>query len=395
MIGFLWEHNVKECEHVEVWQQNRTEDFFSGTMRRSVKPWHCPSRKLLVLFLSLALISLAVLKLPCFNTDPKPIAVPVDLVYRERVQSYVQKVLAKDCRPSYARQRMEANYFSSMQVRKPFLDKNTVLNEEIFKYPPPFGYLDMKEYLKEVLDLLPPSEEEHEGRECRRCVVIGNGGILKGLGLGPLLNQFNVIIRLNSGPVQDFSADVGNRTSFRMSYPEGAPRVWEDTGSDLKFVAVIYKLVDFHWLRAMITKTTVSLWDWLFFWQKVPVTVPIEAPQFRLLNPEIIRETAQILLHYPTPRKRLWGWDQNVPTLGVSALNLATYICDEVSLAGFGYNLSQKNAPLHYYDELSITAMLKEAMHDIQTETALLKQLVMSGTITDLTGGIHCNFCSS
>ncbi len=65
------------------------------------------------------------------------------------------------------------------------------------------------------------------------------------------------VCRLNSGPVRGFSADVGNRTSIRMSYPEGSPKVWEDTDSDLRFVAVIYKSVDFHWLRAMITKTSV------------------------------------------------------------------------------------------------------------------------------------------
>ncbi len=65
------------------------------------------------------------------------------------------------------------------------------------------------------------------------------------------------VCRLNSGPVRGFSADVGNRTSIRMSYPEGSPKVWEDMDSDLRFVAVIYKSVDFHWLRAMITKTSV------------------------------------------------------------------------------------------------------------------------------------------
>lgn len=42
-----------------------------------------------------------------------------------------------------------------------------------------------------------------------------------------------------------------------MSYPEGLPKVWDDTDSDLRFVAVIYKFIDFHWLHAMITKTSV------------------------------------------------------------------------------------------------------------------------------------------
>ncbi|XP_058654063.1 lactosylceramide alpha-2,3-sialyltransferase isoform X3 [Onychostoma macrolepis] len=370
--------------------------FCSANMRRAVRQWHCqPSRKLLIPLLSLVLISLALLKLPVFHSDPKPVEVPVDPVYRKLVQSYVQNILAQECRPSFARHRMEVEHHISTPVLEPFLDKNTHLNEQIFQYPSPFGFLDMKNELQEILDLLPASSEERRGgRDCRRCLVIGNGGILKGLGLGPLFNQFDPIIRLNSGPVRGFSADVGNRTSIRMSYPEGSPKVWEDMDSDLRFVAVIYKPVDFHWLRAMITKTSVSLWDWLFFWQNVPVSLPLKASQFRLLNPEIIRETALDLLHYPSVRERLWGWDQNVPTLGVSALNLATYLCDEVSLAGFGYNLSQTDAPLHYYDDRLMTSMLKEAMHDVQTETDFLKRLVTSGSITDLTGGIHCNFCS-
>ncbi|XP_067313007.1 lactosylceramide alpha-2,3-sialyltransferase [Pseudorasbora parva] len=367
------------------------------TMRRAVKPWLCqPSKRLLIPLLSLALISLAFLKLPIFHTDPKAVEVPVDPIHRERVHLHVREILAKKCRPSFARQRMEADHHSSKLVVEPFLDKNTHLNEKIFQHPPPFGFTGMKSRLQEILKLLPASSEVRRGaQDCHRCVVIGNGGILKGLGLGPLLNQFDVVIRLNSGPVRDFSADVGNRTSIRMSYPESCPKVWEDKDSDLKYVAVIYKYADFHWLRAMITKTSISLWDWLFFWQSVPGSVPINASQFRLLNPEIIREASSDLLHYPDPRQRLWGWDQNVPTLGVSALNLATYLCDEVSLAGFGYNLSQKEAALHYYDHRPMTSMLKEAMHDVQTETVFLKRLVTSGSVTDLTGGIHCSFCSS
>lgn len=84
---------------------------------------------------------------------------------------------------------------------------------------------------------------------------------------------------------------------------------------------------------------------------------------------------------------------QNVPTLGMSALNLASLLCDEVSLAGFGYNLSQQGAPLHYYDHLSMSAMLQEKMHNVERETELLQSMVREGAITDLTGGIYCSFC--
>ncbi|XP_026796138.1 lactosylceramide alpha-2,3-sialyltransferase isoform X4 [Pangasianodon hypophthalmus] len=335
---------------------------FTGRMRKAVPVCHVPSwRRFIVPLMVMGLISLGILKLPMFNNNPKPVMMLVDPHHREkhgddhwirnpfgidmesitlpsneenplvepscdqmpkkkfseRVHSFVRSVLARECRPSFTRRNIERMYSSSVPVAEPFLQKNSNLTEQIFEYPPPFGFRDLQHKLKEVLDLIPSSLSENTGgHDCRRCVVVGNGGILRGLELGPLLNQFNVILRLNSGPVRDFSRDVGNRTTIRMSYPEGSPKIWEDVDPQLQFVAVIYKAVDFNWLHAMISRTTISLWDKLFFWQKVPGSIPVDPSKFRLLNPEIIRETALELLHYPNPKPRQWGWDQKATSAG-------------------------------------------------------------------------------
>ena len=63
--------------------------------------------------------------------------------------------------------------------------------------------------------------------------------------------------RLNSGPVGEFSVDVGNRTSIRISYPESAPLHWTDTDEHTLFAAVVYKRVDISWISAMINKQAV------------------------------------------------------------------------------------------------------------------------------------------
>ncbi|KAI4901826.1 hypothetical protein NFI96_033815, partial [Prochilodus magdalenae] len=216
------------------------------------------SRKFLVSLLVLALLLVGFLKLPPFSNNPKPVMVLVDPSHRERVQSYVKSVLARECRPSFTRKKIEGLYPTSSPVAEPFLQKNSNITEQMFKYPPPFGFLDMQNKLKEILNAMPVSSSEKiGGHGCRHCVVIGNGGILRGLELGPLLNNFSVILRLNSGPVRDFSRDVGNRTTIRMSYPEGSPKHWEDVDPQLQFVTVIYKSVDFNWLHAVITKTKV------------------------------------------------------------------------------------------------------------------------------------------
>ncbi|XP_020357713.1 lactosylceramide alpha-2,3-sialyltransferase [Oncorhynchus kisutch] len=354
------------------------------------------NRRLLLPLMVLGLmILLAVVTLNWFETESQmPLAWHVDPNHRKLVHSFVRGVLSNQCRPAFARKGVEARLQSSSHVTDPFLWRDTLLTREMFKYPPPFGFRDMHGKLKDVLNLLPAQPEQLK-KECRRCVVLGNGGILRGLELGTLLDQFDVVIRLNSGPLRNYSKDVGNRTSIRMSYPEGSPKVWEDVDPELLFVAVVYKAVDFKWIRAMINRQRVSLWDWLFFWQKVPEKIPVDLSKFRVLNLEIIRQMAMDLLAYSSPQKRLWGWDQNVPTMGISALNLATYLCDEVSLAGFGYNLSQKETPLHYYDNIPMTAMLGQNMHNVDRERALLQSLVREGTVSDLTGGLHCTFCPS
>ncbi|XP_029298135.1 lactosylceramide alpha-2,3-sialyltransferase isoform X2 [Cottoperca gobio] len=356
-------------------------------------------RCVLVLGVLLGLLCLVMLSLPpSETTTSKPLSCHVNHAHK-KVHEHVHRVLESPCHPGSTRQSLLDRLPASSHMTQPFLWKDVPFPDDLFLYPPPFGFKGLQGKVEDLLKQLPDSNfvplPEKTLDKCRRCVVMGNGGILRGLELGQLIDRFDTIIRLNSGPLGEFSADVGNLTSIRMSYPEGTPLHWMDTDPHTLFVAVVYKGVDVSWISAMINKLAVPLWDWLFFWQKVPDQIPLEPQRFRLLNPQIIREAALDLLKYPPPRPRLWGRDQNVPTMGVVALNLASLLCDEVSLAGFGYNLSQQGAPLHYYDHLPMTFMLQQTTHNVDRETELLQSLVREGTITDLTGGIHCSFCPS
>ncbi|XP_037531342.1 lactosylceramide alpha-2,3-sialyltransferase [Nematolebias whitei] len=319
--------------------------------------------------------------------------------HKQLVHEHVHRVLEGRCRPGGTRQNLLAELPASSRTLQPFLWRDEPPSDDLFIYPPPFGFRGVRGRVQDLLQLLPapdsnPLPESSSGK-CRRCVVVGNGGILRGLELGSLIDRFDTVIRLNSGPLEGFSDDVGNRTSIRMSYPEGTPLHWVDTDPQAVFVAVVYKRSDLSWISSMISRLSVPLWDWIFFWQKVPKEIPLEPSRFRLLNPHIIKETALDLLKYPQPSQRLWGWDQNVPTLGVSALNLASLLCDEVSLAGFGYNLSQQGGPLHYYDHLPMSHIEQQKMHNVNRETKFLQRLIKEGTVTDLTGGVHCSFCPS
>ncbi|XP_069779768.1 lactosylceramide alpha-2,3-sialyltransferase isoform X4 [Narcine bancroftii] len=314
----------------------------------------------------------------------------------KNAQKYAGKVLEENCRPSFVQQQMAILFPQKYNpVLHPFLDKSSILRDAVFKYNTPFGFKNHQNVSKHLIHLMPMVSlpKELERNPCKRCIVLGSGGILRGLGLGHLLDKFDIVIRLNNAPIQGFTQDVGNKTTIRMSYPEGAPKSTLDYDPYMLFVAVMYKGVDFSWLNAMIKREQVSFWENIWFWQKVAKKVPIKPAQFRILNPEIIMETAIDLLQLPEPRKKLWGWDQNIPTLGVSAVVLATHLCDEVSLAGFGYNLSQPQTPLHYYENVPMKAMKAQTMHNIEKERSFLEKLTKEGIVTDLSGGIHCKFC--
>ncbi|KAF3826599.1 hypothetical protein GH733_009124 [Mirounga leonina] len=324
-----------------------------------------------------------------------PDRVKLDVISFQRAQKYAQQVLQKECRPKFAKKSMarlfEHRYSPDLP---PFVKEAPKVNEAEYKYNPPFGFRQFSSQVQTLLEILPEHDlpEHLRAKSCRRCVVIGSGGILHGLVLGHALNQFDVVIRLNSAPVEGYSEHVGNKTTIRMTYPEGAPLSDVEYYSNDLFVAVLFKSVDFSWLQAMVKNETLPFWVRLFFWKQVAEKIPLQPKHFRILNPVIIKETAFDILQYSEPQSRFWGRDKNVPTIGVIAVVLATHLCDEVSLAGFGYDLSQPRTPLHYFDNLCMAAMNFQTMHNVTTETRFLLKLVKEGVVKDLSGGIHCEF---
>lgn len=104
---------------------------------------------------------------------------------------------------------------------EPFVQKVPRAIEAELKYDPPFGFRKFSSKVQTLLDMLPEHDfpEHLRAKDCKRCVVIGNGGILHGLELGHALNQFDVVIRyllktslsaLELGPVPQHTKDTGS-----------------------------------------------------------------------------------------------------------------------------------------------------------------------------------------
>ncbi|GAA6223346.1 lactosylceramide alpha-2,3-sialyltransferase-like [Lates japonicus] len=250
---------------------------------------------------------------------------------------------------------------------------------------PPLGLQGSEEHLALALSSLPepglPPSLRREG-SCRRCMVVGNGGVLYGSHLGSHIDQYDIIIRLNNAPVPGFERDAGSRTTIRLIYPEGAPHSENEYKKTTMVALVVFKSLDLDWLTSVITKQPLSLWSKMWFWREVVDDIPLRPENFRILHPEIIHKTGQVLRKYALKQGNM------VPTLGASAVVMALQICDQVSLAGFGYDMQHPEARLHYYETIRMDAMKAQVVHDVNAEKLFLRDLVAAGAVTDLTGAL-------
>ncbi|CAH1242927.1 ST3GAL3 [Branchiostoma lanceolatum] len=225
----------------------------------------------------------------------------------------------------------------------------------VMNYPPPFGLRGTDKDLTSVLKVLPQASTMPENIE-----------------------------RMNNGPVTGYEEDVGHKTTIRMSYPEGALQDPDGYHPDSLFLMVPFKSIDFLWLQRIIGKQSVGNIA-SRFWKSIAHVIPKEADTFRIVNPALLQETSFDLIGFPTKGGKM---GKNVPTLGSLAIIWAINYCDEVTVAGFGYDLSKPSVWLHYYKDVKMSTIKNSWTHDINKEKDFLKTLVRNGVITDLTGGI-------
>uniref|UniRef100_A0AAQ6IBH9 ST3 beta-galactoside alpha-2,3-sialyltransferase 3b n=1 Tax=Anabas testudineus TaxID=64144 RepID=A0AAQ6IBH9_ANATE len=241
------------------------------------------------------------------------------------------------CKPGYAAAKMASIYHKFRKVMPMFLDQNFKRLEKVNNYLPPFGFKTQEKVIEYILSATKHYRlrQELESLSCKRCIIVGNGGILFNKSLGSRIDGYDVVVRLNEAPVSGYSKDVGTKTTMRITYPEGAIQNTENYEKDSLFVFSAFKPLDFKWLRQMVFKEKV-----------------------------------------------------NIPTLGTVAITMALHNCDEVAVAGFGYNLNMPNAPLHYYEGVKMSAIKESWTHNIPKEKEFLRKLVKAKVITDLTNGI-------
>uniref|UniRef100_A0A674D158 CMP-N-acetylneuraminate-beta-1,4-galactoside alpha-2,3-sialyltransferase n=1 Tax=Salmo trutta TaxID=8032 RepID=A0A674D158_SALTR len=290
------------------------------------------------------------------------------------------------CKPGYAAPKMTAIYPKFMKPAPMFLDRNFRRLAKVCNYLPPFGFKTQERIIDSILTATKNYGlgEDLDSLGCKRCIIVGNGGILANKSLGSRIDDYDIVVRLNNAPVTGFSKDVGTKTTMRITYPEGAIQKPERYEKDSLFVFSAFKPLDFKWLRQMVFKE--KLWGTEGFWKSVAHYVPREPTEMRILNPYFIQEAAFQFIGLPL-NNGLMGI-MNIPTLGTVAITMALHNCDEVAVAGFGYDMNMPHAPLHYYETVKMSAIKESWTHNISKEKEFLRKLVKANVITDLTNGI-------
>ncbi|XP_039179008.1 CMP-N-acetylneuraminate-beta-1,4-galactoside alpha-2,3-sialyltransferase isoform X2 [Crotalus tigris] len=259
------------------------------------------------------------------------------------------------CKPGYVSALMTAIFPKFSKPAPMFLDDSFRKWAKIRDFLPPFGIKGQDNLIKAILSV---TKNYHltstlDSLSCRRCIIVGNGGILANKSLGLKIDDYDIVIRLNSAPVKGFEKDVGGKTTMRITYPEGAIQKPEQYEKDSLFVLAGFKWQDFKWLKYIVYKEKVSASDG--FWKSVATHVPREPHEIRILNPYFIQEAAFSFIGLPF-NNGLMGRG-NIPTLGSVAITMVLHNCDEVAVAGFGYDMNSPNAPLHYYENIKMSAI--------------------------------------
>ncbi|CAJ1067632.1 lactosylceramide alpha-2%2C3-sialyltransferase-like isoform X1 [Xyrichtys novacula] len=356
-----------------------------GVTKSESKEFFLSRRENLALSLVLLIGCYSAILIPAYFPLDKPANIsddslyPRDLVLLNRSAS----LLSDPCQPLWC-----LNHLKPLSCSADLLDIPVFVQQdrpESWDLPPPLGLQGSEENLALALASLPhpdlPSSLKKEGG-CKRCVVVGSGGILHGSHLGSHIDQYDIIIRLNNAPVPGFERDAGTQTTIRLLYPEGAPTSADEYKNTTMVALVVFKSLDLAWLTSVITKQPLSFWSKMWFWKEVVDDVPLKAENFRILHPEIMHKTEEVLQKYALKH------GNTVPTIGASAVVLALQLCDQVSLAGFGYDMQHPEARLHYYEAVRMDTMKVQVVHDVSAEKLFLRDLVAAGAVTDLTGAL-------
>ncbi|XP_063798035.1 CMP-N-acetylneuraminate-beta-galactosamide-alpha-2,3-sialyltransferase 4-like isoform X2 [Pseudophryne corroboree] len=302
---------------------------------------------------------------------------------KENIPERVTERIRKDCTPGDVPSRANGFIYKYSRDHPAFLQSGEVFWRSYRSFHPlPYGTRGSETLIKRALTVLSQCHipKEIERLQCRRCVVVGNGYQMANSGLGEKIDEHDVVIRLNNAPVHEYQKDVGNKTTFRLFYPESAHFDQKlDNNPDTLNVLVPFKTADILWIQNLLKNESMIKNS---FWKAPPLNWEVQPENVRIFNPYFVEVAARDILGYNRRIRRI----SVVPTTGLIAITFAIHFCDQVNIAGFGYpTWNWRTQPIHYYNNETMSNMFVASQHNIPLEHRMLTTLLQHRIIQSLT----------
>ncbi|XP_033986895.1 CMP-N-acetylneuraminate-beta-galactosamide-alpha-2,3-sialyltransferase 2-like isoform X1 [Trematomus bernacchii] len=204
--------------------------------------------------------------------------------------------------------------------------------------------------VNKVFEIFPRRNDspKHSPNRCRTCAVVGNSGNLKGSHYGPLIDFHDIVIRINDGPTIGYERDVGNKTTHRVMFPVSATNLDNNT----HLVLFPFKIRDLEWLIKTFTPSK-------------------NANSGLKANKDLVMILSPAFMNYVH-----LNWLERkgqYPSTGFLTLIFSIYMCDEVSVFGFGAD--SKGMWNHYFGEVHFSPRTKTGNHPGSVEAAKINEL--------------------
>ncbi|XP_072263140.1 alpha-N-acetylgalactosaminide alpha-2,6-sialyltransferase 1 [Pyxicephalus adspersus] len=292
---------------------------------------------------------------------------------------------------------------NSSWLKEKFLTKITIFMDDrhfsdqdwirLGHFIPPFGWMELNyNVVKEVVSVLPriPDQQlllaekgEDNFPRCVSCAVVGNGGILKGSGLGKEIDEHDYVFRVNGAVIKTFEKDVGTRTSFYgftaftmlsslyLLKNYGFNKIPQD--KETKYILFTEGSRDYEWLKALQQNKEIS-GGTLESYRLRPRDDFGHSFDFKRLlvaHPDFSRYLKNRFLRSSILNGKYWNLYR--PSTGALMLLTALHLCDTVS--AYGYMTQDfRKYPDHYYDKLK-TNVTFYINHDFLLEKELWARL--------------------
>ncbi|XP_010063757.2 sialyltransferase-like protein 2 isoform X1 [Eucalyptus grandis] len=222
-----------------------------------------------------------------------------------------------------------------------------------------------KTLCKEKLSLVLPETPPYFPRQFDRCAVIGNSGDLLKTRFGKEIDNYDVVIRENGAPIQNYTDYVGKKSSFRLLNRGSAKALdkvveLDETRKEVLIVKttihdIMSKMIRVRKFPFSLNLSHRHVWSILLTWHKVCLLqeLPIKNPVYLMLGA---------------------SFGSAAKGTGLKALEFALSICESVDMYGFtvdpGYkewtryfSESRKgHTPLHgraYYQMMECLGLVK------------------------------------